>query len=89
MMSLRKLLLGWLLLFPVSQLAGQEFSENNFNHYTRADGLSDNFITGLAQDATGFIWASTYYGLNRYDGSHFAQYHNNSDSLSPASEELT
>jgi len=37
MMSLRKLLLGWLLLLPVSQLAGQEFSENNFDHYTRAD----------------------------------------------------
>jgi len=88
-MLLQKLLLRLLLLFPVIQLAGQEFSEKNFDHYTRANGMSDNYVTGLAQDATGFIWAATAYGLNRYDGSHFVQYHSRDDNLSPASEELT
>ena len=88
-MNLRKLLWIWLCLFPVFQLAAQELSEDNFDHYTSTEGLSDNYITSLAQDATGFIWASTLHGLNRYNGSHFIQYHSNSDSLSLGSEELT
>jgi hypothetical protein len=88
-MNLRKLLWIWLCLFPVFQLAAQELSEDNFDHYTSTEGLSDNYITSLAQDATGFIWASTLHGLNRYNGSHFIQYHSNSDSLSLSSEELT
>ncbi|HEX5153691.1 MAG TPA: histidine kinase [Parafilimonas sp.] len=88
-MNLRNLSWIWLCFFTVSQLAAQEFSEDNFDHYTSTEGLSDNYITGLAQDATGFMWAATLHGLNRYDGSHFAQYHSNSDSLSLASEELT
>lgn len=84
----RKLLLVLLLYFQVFRLAGQNFAENNFDHYTKADGLSDDNVTGLAQDATGYIWATTSYGLNRFDGSNFIQRHSNDDSLSPASEEL-
>lgn len=32
------------------------------------DGLSDNQINYITQDSKGFIWISTSYGLNRYDG---------------------
>lgn len=69
-------------------LAGQDLSEKNFKGYSTADGLSDNTITGIAQDETGYLWLPTLSGLNRYDGSRFKQYHSNNDSLSPASEEF-
>ncbi|HSC36255.1 MAG TPA: hypothetical protein VLD19_00240, partial [Chitinophagaceae bacterium] len=49
--------------------------ENKFRLYTTADGLSDNGITGIVQDCHGYIWAGTYRGLNRYDGTRFIQFH--------------
>lgn len=78
---------SFLLLFS-GFLPAQDLSEKNFTVYTTANGLSDNTITGLSQDATGYIWISTLYGLNRFDGSHFKQYHSTNDSHSPASEEF-
>lgn len=39
-----------------------------FKHLTVEDGLTQNSITCLAQDKTGFIWIGTYNGLNKYDG---------------------
>lgn len=71
-------------LFPYAQ----ELSTESFDQYTKADGLSNDNITGIAQDATGFIWLSTLYGLNRYDGTRFVQYHSNTDSFSLVSENL-
>jgi len=42
----------------------------NWKVYTVADGLADNYITGLIQDKSGNIWASGYNsGLDRFDGS--------------------
>ena len=29
-------------------------------------------ITGLAQDSTGYLWATAAYGLNRFNGNNFA-----------------
>lgn len=75
------------LLLPV-YLFGQEFDENNFVRYTTADGLSHNVASGIVQDSTGYVWISTFLGLNRYNGSRFVQFHSNSDSLSIASEEI-
>lgn len=75
------------LAFPFSVTA-QELQERNFTTYTTANGLSDNTVTGIEQDAAGYIWLPTLSGLNRFDGSRFKQYHSNSDSCSPASEEF-
>ncbi|MEI9810397.1 MAG: two-component regulator propeller domain-containing protein [Bacteroidota bacterium] len=36
-----------------------------------ADGLPQSYISGLAQDKTGFIWIATRDGLARYDGKKF------------------
>lgn len=69
-------------------LTAQDLSEKNFTGYSTSDGLSDNTITGVAQDAAGYIWLSTFSGLNKYDGNQFRQYHSTRDSLSPASEEF-
>lgn len=46
-----------------------------FNHLTVENGLSQNSVLAIAQDKTGFIWMGTRYGLNRYDGTGFRQYH--------------
>jgi ligand-binding sensor domain-containing protein len=82
------LLILLLLLFSVRHLIGQEISENNFDHYTKADGMSHNIVPAIATDSTGYMWASTSFGLNRYNGSHFVQFHTTDDSLSLPSEEL-
>ena len=36
-----------------------------------ADGLPQSFVSGLAQDSTGFIWIGTRDGVARYDGRRF------------------
>ena len=60
----------------------------NFINYTKQQGLSNNMITGLAQDSTGYLWISTASGLNRFNGSSFVQFHNSDDSLSLPQENL-
>ena len=40
------------------------------------DLLSSNLITALCQDAQGYIWIGTEYGLNKFDGAHVTQYYN-------------
>src|SRR5689334_12639068 len=88
-MSWQRLFILALIVFPVSHLAGQEFSEKNFDHYTTANGMSNNIVTGLEQDSAGYVWIATGGGLNRYDGSRFIQFHSTSDTLSLAAEEIS
>ena len=45
-----------------------------FDHYSSEDGLSHDYISQILQDRDGYIWISTWYGLNRFDGSHFVNY---------------
>jgi ligand-binding sensor domain-containing protein len=45
-----------------------------FNHLTVENGLSNNSILAITQDADGFMWLGTRMGLNRYDGSRFKLY---------------
>ncbi len=57
----------------------QPLREKDFLSYSAANGLSGNFVTGLAQDKYGYIWISTTNGLNRFDGKEFKQYYQTSD----------
>lgn len=43
-------------------------SAMDFKHLGITDGLSDSQINHITKDSQGFIWFSTSYGLNRYDG---------------------
>ncbi|MEO8406685.1 MAG: two-component regulator propeller domain-containing protein, partial [Chitinophagaceae bacterium] len=93
-MTRRALILTLLLslvipMITFNNLFGQEINENNFVQYTTAQGLSQNTITGIAQDSTGYIWASTTLGLNRFNGTKFIQFHSTDDSLSLPGEMLT
>src|ERR1700704_3298079 len=46
------------------------FAQSNlyFRHFTIQQGLSQNTVTCILQDNSGFIWMGTEDGLNRYNG---------------------
>ena len=50
-----------------------------FNTFTLEDGLSQNTIEHITQDAKGFLWFATQDGLNRFDGYRFHTFVNNED----------
>ena len=45
-----------------------------FRHYTTDDGLSENSVFSVTQDALGFMWFGTGDGLTRFDGYSFVSY---------------
>jgi len=89
-MSLHKLLFSTsifiLAALGFNQLRAQDINENNFTLYTKQEGLSQSYITDIAQDSTGYLWVATGYGLNRFNGNNFIQFHSNKDSHSLPAE---
>ncbi|MBK7689755.1 MAG: histidine kinase [Bacteroidetes bacterium] len=47
-----------------------------FKNIHLKDGLSQCVVTGIAVDKRGFIWASTFDGLNRFDGNNIKIFRN-------------
>lgn len=69
--TMKKLFLFFtLLLFTF----GRIYSENS--RFYDSGQLSCNLISAICQDARGFIWIGTEYGLNKFDGVQFTQYLN-------------
>ena len=58
----------------ISLIYAQGKSPYFVRHYNTEDGLSNNWVSDIAQDADGFIWCASQYGLNRFDGQHFTAY---------------
>jgi signal transduction histidine kinase/CheY-like chemotaxis protein/streptogramin lyase len=52
-------------------IAAQRFS---FQRYGESQGLTDLVITDLLQDREGYIWAATFNGVFRYDGTYFRRF---------------
>jgi ligand-binding sensor domain-containing protein/putative methionine-R-sulfoxide reductase with GAF domain len=75
---LLSVLLSVIVQFADNRLIAQDLDESNFIRYTRLDGLSNNYISGIIQDSTGYIWISTHKGLNRFDGKIFQSVFKNS-----------
>ncbi|MFZ1281714.1 MAG: two-component regulator propeller domain-containing protein, partial [Ignavibacteriaceae bacterium] len=57
-----------------------------FNHLTTNNGLSNNYVSDIFQDRTGFLWFATDDGLNRFDGYDFKIYRNNPDDRNSISD---
>src|SRR5690606_38269138 len=63
-------------LLSVFQGLAQENSNFHFKKFQVGDGLSENAVYAILQDAEGFMWFGTKDGLNRFDGSNFRYYQN-------------
>lgn len=48
--------------------------DDPFRVYSIADGLTQNSVTAITQDADGFLWVGTFGGLNRFDGRNFKSF---------------
>lgn len=70
---------------PVAAAAGEPADSLRFTHYTWENGLSQNTVTSIAQDAEGYIWLATEDGVHRFDGNEMAVFRadpDNPDSIS-------
>ena len=60
--------------------AGAPVARNvQFAHVTSIDGLSQEFVQAVVQDARGHLWFGTQEGLNRYDGHEVVTYRHAKD----------
>lgn len=57
---------------PSTAVLVDQFSR--YQHYTVEQGLSNNWVSSIAQDDDGFLWFGTQEGLNRFDGERFTQF---------------
>jgi serine phosphatase RsbU (regulator of sigma subunit)/ligand-binding sensor domain-containing protein len=48
--------------------------QNNFEHFTKNDGLPSDEINAIMQDHLGYLWIGTNNGLSRYDGYSFENF---------------
>lgn len=62
----------WIITQEAFSSSNREYAR--FDHYTTENGLSSNLVFSLAQDSTGFLWISTDFGLDRFDGAHFKHF---------------
>lgn len=75
-----RFLLVWLLALVWVPSWSQQL---RFQRFGAQQGLAQNQVRGLAQDATGFLWAGTDDGLSRFDGLAFKSFfHRPGDSTS-------
>jgi ligand-binding sensor domain-containing protein len=49
------------------------YAQGEFRSWTAREGLSNDFVRTLAEDAKGNIWAGTDNGLLRLDGGRFVR----------------
>lgn len=66
---MRSVIISFFLLFSVAVGSGKINSVTD--RLGLRDGLSNNFVTDIAQDGFGFLWIATDNGLNRFDGERF------------------
>jgi signal transduction histidine kinase/DNA-binding response OmpR family regulator/ligand-binding sensor domain-containing protein len=64
------------ILFLGSISLNSQNAEYTIERITVENGLSHNSVLGIARDQYGFMWFSTFAGLNRYDGYTIKQYLN-------------
>lgn len=70
-MKQHRLLWLWLFLLVQAPASATDTLFRPIKHFSNADGLPQNSVKALAQDAAGFIWIATESGLTRFDGVRF------------------
>src|SRR5215216_2625082 len=70
---------GLLLLLGTGRSVGAAEATDSILDYTTAswsekDGLPSSYVTGVAQDANGYLWVGTAAGLVRFDGYRFTDW---------------
>lgn len=58
----------------LGSIRAQEAMQYSVRHYSAANGLSQNTVMSILEDADGFMWFGTWDGLNRFDGHEFRVY---------------
>lgn len=74
MIPFRHILTVVTLLFVAFQLPAAKVEYGFFDHYTTKNGLVSNRVFSMDQDAKGFIWIGTDFGLERFDGKNFVHH---------------
>ena len=69
---LRLRLQAIILAFVLMPLAAS--AQKYFRSYNKFDGLCDNSVCCVNQDANGFLWIGTLNGLSRFDGEVFTSF---------------
>ncbi|MBO9673303.1 MAG: response regulator [Sphingobacteriaceae bacterium] len=65
-----------LFIFTLFAIAGKAQDQYAFKHLNVENGLSQSSVLSIAQDARGFLWFGTRFGLNKYDSQTFKIYNN-------------
>jgi len=62
--------------FFLNAVLGQPISSPHYPYikYSVDDGLPQSIVSGVIEDAYGFIWVATNEGVARFDGAHFTVY---------------
>ena len=68
------LLLLLLCSFACFSYTQQSVYDFDIKHWGSSDGLASNSVRAVSQDAQGYIWLATQYGLNRFDGVQFEHF---------------
>ncbi|MCW8849034.1 MAG: hypothetical protein OQJ81_03570, partial [Melioribacteraceae bacterium] len=63
-----------LLLACIFNFVNAQPLQNNFEHFTKNDGLPSDEINAIMQDHLGYLWIGTNNGLSRYDGYSFEKF---------------
>ncbi|MCQ2265468.1 MAG: hypothetical protein MJZ46_05435, partial [Bacteroidales bacterium] len=73
---LKKIILQLLLFIHITNITAATTSTEKvrFDNYKTSDGLASNRIYSLQQDKNGFLWITTDFGLQRFDGLNFKTY---------------
>lgn len=80
--TLRSITILWVFLPAIGgSLLAQIPDEHNFVRYTRLEGLSNNYVSGITADSTGYIWVATHKGLDRFDGKTFLPFFKDSSNM--------
>jgi len=70
-------LINLVILFLAISFSGYSQQNYIFEHISLAQGLSNPNINFISQDSKGYLWISTFDGLNRYDGNSIKVFRNN------------